>query len=409
MTTTQLLRASSAAKWYNCPGSVHAEQGRPDGDTSAADEGTVAHWIAAKVLRSEPLPSFGTKWVVVEKQVMPAIADTGDEPVITYTEEMLEHVMTYVNAAKTYGEIHAVEVPVKIAVATGEDEAEGTPDLATLLYGEEVVLAIHDLKYGYNPVAAKDNLQLAIYAGAIITELRKQPLGFPVLAKVILVIHQPRLGIVDEQVYAQHEILALVNNIYVRSQITRSHPEQRKAGEHCFKHYCKARAVCGEFAKYTQASYRADLNELPDMSDVDIGVKLAAIPAITAWCKAVEEEAKHKALELGEKIQGYKVVEGKRGNREWQSAAEAEEVMKAMKLKHEVMYDKSLISPTTAEKQFKAGNIGPRNWPKIEALITRKASKNQLVPESDKRPAVEVLPVLDELPMLTDDDFSDLV
>ena len=63
-------------------------------------------------------------------------------------------------------------------------------------------------------------------------------------------------------------------------------------------------------------------------------------------------------LEAGRAVPGWKLVEGRAGNRAWTNA-EAEAVLKAMRVKHEQMYDYKLISPTTAEKLAKAEVIGP--------------------------------------------------
>ena len=87
---------------------------------------------------------------------------------------------------------------------------------------------------------------------------------------------------------------------------------------------------------------------------------------------------------------------------------EAEAVLKAMRVKHEQMYDYKLISPTTAEKLAKAEVIGPRQWPKLQALITRADGKPSVAPESDKRPAICVKPVADDFEVV-EESVEDLV
>ena len=97
---------------------------------------------------------------------------------------------------------------------------------------------------------------------------------------------------------------------------------------------------------------------------------------------------------------GFKVVAGKKGNRQWANAKTAEETLKAMRVKLEDMYDLKLISPASAEKLAKAGTIGPRQWPKLKELITQSDGKPHVAPESDPRQALVVTPVVD--------DFSDV-
>ena len=73
------------------------------------------------------------------------------------------------------------------------------------------------------------------------------------------------------------------------------------------------------------------------------------------------------------------------------------------------MYDLSLISPTTAEKLAKAEVIGPRQWKKAEALITRAPGKPSVAPVSDKRDAIDVKPVADEFDSVTPVGAADFV
>jgi len=76
--------------------------------------------------------------------------------------------------------------------------------------------------------------------------------------------------------------------------------------------------------------------------------------------------------------------------------AHEESAMKSMRLKESEMYDFKLISPTTADKLAKAGTIGPRQWPKLQALITQSTGKPHVAPESDPRPALVLTAVADE-------------
>jgi hypothetical protein len=81
-------------------------------------------------------------------------------------------------------------------------------------------------------------------------------------------------------------------------------------------------------------------------------------------------------------------VQGKKGNRQWSNAEDAEALLKSMRIKHDQMYDYKLASPTSLEKLAKAGEIGPRQWPKIAELITQSEGSPSVAPVSDKRPAL---------------------
>lgn len=424
-----VLSASKSGKWVNCSGSVKAEESLGDiGSTRAADEGTVAHWIASKILIGEELPEFGDKFVVEDGEVYRALdgdEDSEEIAVIEYTREMLDYVRIYTNEVDRYS-VLGVELEVEIGGLTGEAGATGRLDAITQRDDE---FQIHDLKYGFTPVPAQDNTQEAIYAWGGVEWLKKTA-GIPYDTTIRLVIHQPRLGVIDECVYTLREIEDLWAQIQQAAKKTRTHPDLRTPGDHCHKGYCRAAADCSARDKWVKDIISEDLDILPDESLYSedplerVAVKMEHIPAIRKWCDAVEADAKRRALELGEKIPGFKVVEGKAGARMWVDGEKAEETFKSMRIKHELMYKYDLISPTQAEKLYKEGGIGPRQWPKLKDHITRKDSNNQLVPESDKRQAIEVKPDVDLLPddlieeemipvgkevvEADEDDFSDL-
>ena len=391
------LRPSAAGKWFNCTGSPKMEDGRPEGDTTAADEGTVAHWIAAKILKNEELPKLGTTWEIDEdKNVQPAIADT-DNPIITYSRDMLDYVRKYTDAVRCFS-IYHIEEKVELSGILSYAEAYGTPDCVSLSTVDGITeIQIHDLKYGFNEVAAEDNLQLLCYAYG---DYQYRSVNAQQPDRYRLMIHQPRLNLVNEAVYTIPELRERWQAIKARANQVQSGETSLNAGDHCVKYYCKAQAVCPALSDHV-------LDLLPDevKPDQDISSKLARIPAIRKWCDAIEAEAYDLAVEKAVQIPGFKVVEGRQGNRQWLSKEEAEEALKAMRIKHDQMYKYDVISPTAAEKLFKEGVIGKRQWPKLEELITRSDSKLQLVPQSDKRKAVEVKPDLEMLP----DDFSDLI
>jgi Spy/CpxP family protein refolding chaperone len=87
-------------------------------------------------------------------------------------------------------------------------------------------------------------------------------------------------------------------------------------------------------------------------------------------------------------VRGYKLVQGKRGNRAWGDPAVAEEALKKMRIKHDQMYNYSLASPTNIEWVFKQGDLGPRQWAKVQELITQAEGRPSVAPETDKRPAL---------------------
>ena len=123
----------------------------------------------------------------------------------------------------------------------------------------------------------------------------------------------------------------------------------------------------------------------------------AAVDIIEDWCKAVRAEVERRLLH-GTPVPGFKLVQGRKGSRVWANADEAEALLKALKLKQDEMYERKLISPTTAAKVLKEA---PKKWERVEALITQSEGKPSVAPESDKRPALVLTPVVDEFEDLT--------
>jgi hypothetical protein len=113
--------------------------------------------------------------------------------------------------------------------------------------------------------------------------------------------------------------------------------------------------------------------------DEDLTRVMANADLIESWVKAVRAEVERRLL-AGQQVPGYKLVQGKKGNRAWTKAEDAEALLKALGLKSDRMYDYKLASPTSLEKLAKAGEIGPRQWSKISELITQAEGSPSVAP-----------------------------
>ena len=124
---------------------------------------------------------------------------------------------------------------------------------------------------------------------------------------------------------------------------------------------------------------------VPETADEDdLARVMANADMIENWVKSIRAEVERRLL-AGEPVKGYKLVQGKRGNRQWGNAEDAEAMLKSMKVKHDQMYDYKLVSPTTVERLAKAEVIGPRQWAKVIELITQSEGQPSVAPLSDKR------------------------
>lgn len=144
------------------------------------------------------------------------------------------------------------------------------------------------------------------------------------------------------------------------------------------------------------------------MDDDHLAICMDSVDLVEGWCKAVRAEVERRML-AGTPVPGWKLVTGKAGSRAWSDADEAAKLLKAMRLRDDVMYDFSLISPTSAEKLHAAGTIKPRQWAKLQDLISRSNGKPSVAPATDKRPALDIGKVEDQFDSLDDSSKTPLI
>lgn len=347
------------------------------------------------------------------------------------TEEMAEHVQVYVDAVR--GRIEArklagavdivlhVEKRVAIDHLTGETGATGTCDvlLVSIWADGSALLDVVDLKFGRGvEVAAEENEQLVMYSSGALREL---DLLYDI-REVCLCIHQPRLRREPSEWTVAVEVIRETEpKIVDAAELARtaakfaSNWDQGDCaylvpGEKQCK-FCGAKAECPALSRFVEDAVGLDFENLdaavitPEIrcsmvqADPLLPRKMAAVDLIEDWCRAVRAETERRLL-AGQAVVGWKLVQGKRGARQWSSVEEAETVLKSMRLKQEEMYDMKLISPTTAEKVLKES---PKRWARLAPLITQSEGKPSVAPESDKRPALVIAPVEDDFQVVADD------
>jgi hypothetical protein len=424
-----------------CPGKPVMEQGKPNNSNIYSATGTVAHMLLEFALRdgAQPAGYLGRVFPVEGFDI------EVDDDMVEAVDTALANIREMAGDAAILSEQRVnyskyLQVPF--------DEAWGTADVI-VPRGEE--LQVHDYKNGSGvPVDAERNPQMMLYGlGAL--EAVNDLMG--PFKTVRLVIHQPNIkeapsewscSVEDLEHWALTEAGDAVDQRQMAASETPTGaaPATESAwfktflnpGEKQCK-FCKAKATCpalraevaaavgleidaaspDEFAEAPLASPTAD-------SDADwLSASMKKADLVEGWVTAVRAETERRLL-AGSEVPDFKLVQGKKGNRRWANAAEAEKAMKSMRLSTEQMYTLKLISPTTAEKLApdydKAGKvkppkegapkpvIGPRQWPTLQAMITQPPGKPHVAPVSDSRPALVITPVVDDFADVTTD--SDL-
>lgn len=276
-----------------------------------------------------------------------------------------------------------IELRLPIGHITGEEGAFGTSDLV-LMDIPQKTLSVVDAKFGGSPVEAEDSRQglgYALSAFDLFSMVHE-------IDTVKFIIVQPPLKRIREWSMSDAELEARRDDFRPAKEV--------KAGEKQCK-WCSKKTDCPALAAFVKESVACDFEDLTGKSGesiqgiahADLASSYAAVDLVELWAKAVRKKA-FEHLSNGLPLPGFKLVQGRAGNRKWSDSDDAEQLLKSMRLKTEQIYDLKVISPTSAEKLRKAGDIGPRQWTKVEGLITRDEGKLQIASENDKREAVEV-------------------
>ena len=393
------LSPSGATRWMTCPGSVALEAPYPDEDSVFAAEGTAAHILASRCLveKTSARDYLGETIKISGRWTF--VVDT----------EIARHVDDYCSLVREMaeGKTMLVEQRVPIDHITGEPGAGGTSDVI-IVDAKRRHITVIDLKYGVGvAVQAQDNPQLQLYAlGAI--RLCEQLAEFDAAS---MVIHQPRLNSVSQwEDVPVRDLERFAEEVAAAADTTRAAQAAHDnagvdtgAWQDAYLHpgekpckFCKAKSSCpallAEVTTITgSAATAADFAEfVPDKPGKDIGgnflsMAMGKVELVEMWCKAIRAEAERR-LVAGEKLEGWKLVEGRSGNRAWLSEPEAEVALKKLRLKTDEIWERKLITPTGAEKLLKRQK--PAAWDKLQTHIVRAPGKQSVAPAADPRPGL---------------------
>ena len=362
------LSASGSSKWINCPGSIEAESKIVKKQSVYAEEGTLAHELADTCLKKRVDASTFIGKIISCESDGKVLSTVVDKEMAKFVQEYLDYVLSFeTKNSQLYTED-------KVDFSNIAPDGFGTMDSAILDY-DTGVCHIFDLKYGQGvEVSAIENTQGQLYALGFYNELK----CLDVIKSFVIHIVQPRKWNFSEWEISLKDLVAFGEFAKKKAQEALKPGAKRVPGyKQC--EFCNAKASCTALDKFTQDIISADfdnLDEVDSESVTDERVKLILDnkKLIESFLSAVETRA-FERLVAGEKIPGYKIVEGK-SNRKWIDDAEAKLIEKL----GDEAFEKSLIGITAAEKKL--------NKKEVNDLTYKPPGKLTLAPESDKRPAV---------------------
>ena len=363
-----LLGASSSARWLVCTPSARLEAMFPDEQSPYATEGTVAHDLAESILRHK-----------LEGKKAPKLDD--------YSTEMIEAVNRYVdiceekvNESRARSSDAEAMIEARLDFSRWVPDGFGTGDMVIVADG---ILEVIDLKYGKGvPVSAIENTQMRLYAlGAYdINEFLYD------IKSVRMTIVQPRLDSISTDEMALEELLDWGEEIKPIAQRAFRGEGECTPCDYC--NFCKARHTCRALADTCLTAFYKDggkLNQL--LTDSEVSDILAMKDLITKWIKGVYDFAYEKALSGEKQWPGYKLVEGTSRRTITDPKAAAQTLLDNGYKEKDIFKPRELEGITNLQKVL--GKQGVAKY--LEAYIDKPEGKPTLVPDSDKRPAINTV------------------
>ena len=358
-----VLSASSSERWLNCPPSARLCEAYEDKGSDYAAEGTDAHTLCEYRL----------------KQALGIPAEDPIENLSWYNEEMEEcavgyaaYVVELLETAKQICSDPVVMIEQRVDFSRWVQDGFGTADCILIADG---VLNIVDYKHGKGvEVSAEGNTQLSLYSlGAL--EIFD---GIYDIDRVCVHIFQPRKSNVVSSMMDKSDLYEWADTeLTQKAQLAYEGKGDFSCGEWC--RFCKAKAECRERAEANLALARYEFQSPALLADEEIADILGKVDALTAWASDVKEYALQQAIS-GKEWTGWKLVEG-RSNRKYTSEAAVAATVEGAGFDP---YERKVLGVTAMQKL-----LGKTRFEELLApYIEKPQGKPTLVPESDKRPAM---------------------
>lgn len=360
-----LLSASSSHRWLNCPPSARLCENIGDQGSECAAEGTDAHALCEFKLKT----ALGMK-VQDPTSRLRYYSEEMDDCASSYACFILEIVKTVRLSCPD----PVILIEQRLDFSRYVRDGFGTGDFLLIADG---TLHIVDYKHGQGVlVEAAVNPQMMLYAlGAL--ELFD---GIYDISTVSMTIYQPR-----RENVSSHTVLK--ETIYQWAEdILRPAAEKAYAGQGEFRcghwcRFCRIKSECRKRAEENMALARYDFQPPPLLEDDEVASILDHIDELISWATDIKVYTLQASL-CGKRWNGWKLVEG-RTNRKY---TDEKAVVQAVTAAGYDPYEISLRSVSAMEKV-----LGKTLFHELlGSLVEKPQGRPTLVPENDKRPAINM-------------------
>lgn len=320
------LSASASHRWLACPPSAKLCSDLSDQTSEYAQQGTDCHELCAYIVEH-------------------ALGRESEDPTknLTYydsemqecAEEYRDYVLEQYEKAKAY-------------------------------CSDPQILIEHDLNGG--------NSQMMCYALGALEVFD----GIYDIQTIKMTIFQPRRENISSYTISKESLLEWADTVLApTAELAYNGKGEFHAGDHC--QFCKAKATCRKRSEYNLELAQYDFEMPPKLDEAEIAAILPRIDDLIAWANDIKEYALQQALS-GTDYPGFKIVEGKSNRKFTDENAVAAVVTEA----GFDPYEKKLLGITAMTSL-----LGKKRFNELlSGMITKPPGKPALVPESDKRPAM---------------------
>lgn len=361
-----VLSASASARWLKCSPSARWELKFPDKSSPYAAEGTEAHALAEKTLKD--------------------FRAGGRPEVVSDNSETREAIQSYVDTVvEKYTEARQASPDARLLVEQHLDFSKYVPQgfgTGDCLIISDKILEVCDLKYGKGvEVSAKGNSQMRLYAlGAI--EAQEMFWGFD---KVRMTIIQPRIGNVSSEELSVEDLKAWGRVVHQRALLAFEGKGSLVAGDHC--RFCRCRTVCRAYADYLTEPLKEAFKPPAELQPDEVADIVLKAKRTKGWLEDIETYALMQALD-GRKLPGLKLVAGRSVRKITNPDVAAGRLLEAGYKPEEIYKPQTLQTLTELKKLCGAKKLDTL----LDGIVETGKRSPALVPESDKRPALETDP-----------------